>query len=216
MHARLGRTRPSTARLTRRVPVTILFALGIGLAGLATRAPWSAVAPDVLARWGFSPHDLTHGRWFTLITSVFLTRNPLMFWGILLFTLGAVGVLEWQVGPRRALTVYWQTELIGTLGTAVLLQAIVPASWAPLASSLARTHEVGMSAGGFGCLGAVVARLPRRRAAALWGVMTYLVVRLVFFTQLSGDTVHLMTFPLGCYLESRSGRGRGGVGGRAR
>lgn len=192
-------------RVLQRLPYTLILALGVIIAGILTGAPWKAVDPGVIQHWGFALDDLREGRWFTLLTGVLITRGPLMFWGIVVFAFASVGGLEWQIGPRRAVVRYWQTELVGSIGGPLVLQVALASTHSPLAASFPHIAEVGMSAGGFGCLGAALACLTARtRQVGFWGVTVYLVVRLVFFTELASDTVHLITFPLGYWLESRT------------
>jgi hypothetical protein len=177
---------------------------GIVGVGIATGTATSRIDPVLYERWGFALHDFWDGTWYALFTAMLLTNRPLMFWGILPFVGFSVGVYEWWAGPRRAVWLFWLTDLGGTLSVTLLI--VLPLYWAgtSIGHALAFGDDVGMSGGGFGCLGGWMHRLPRRwKTSILSMTVAYLVVRLVVFTELYADLVHILTF-VGGYWHDRT------------
>jgi hypothetical protein len=135
-------------------------------------------------------------------TAVLFTNRPLMFWGILPLVALSIGVYEYVAGTQRALVLYWMTDLGGSLGSTLVLVLPLYITGTALGETLAYADDVGMSGGGFGCVGAWVHRLsPGMRPKVLVGVLVYLLVRLVFFTDLYADVLHLFTFTGGFWLD---------------
>ena len=168
---------------------------GITAMGLATGTSTHHLDPVLRQRWGFAFADFWHGTWYTLLTAIFMTDRPLMFWGILPFTGCSVGVYEWLAGTRRVAWLYGLTDLGGNLGLALIMVLPLDSLGSATGYDLAHSHDVGMSGGGFGCLGGWISRLPDRwRHITLGLAAVYLLVRLLLFTQLSADLLHLLTF----------------------
>lgn len=187
-----------------RVPFTLTMLIGISIAGYLTGTPTSTINPVQLKRWGFALHDLWQGTWYSLVTEVFFTTHPSMFWGILGLVIGSIGLYEWQAGTGRSLRLYWLTDIVGSL--LVTLGFVLPLYLAktPLGLALAFDDDVGMSGGGFGCVGGWVHRLPqvwRRRVFV--GVLVYLVGHLIIVTDLFSDILHIVTFFLGFWLDGQ-------------
>jgi hypothetical protein len=87
------------------------------------------------------------------------------------------------------------TDLGGNLGMALLVVLPLYSLGTSTGYELAHRHDVGMSGGGFGCLGGWMSRLPRRwRIPSLSLATVYLLVRLWVFTELFADLLHLLTF----------------------
>jgi hypothetical protein len=189
-------------RFFQRLPCTWLIILGIICTGIATGTPTHRINAAVYTRWGFALHDFVDGTWYSLFTSVFFTNRPLMFWGILPFVGFSVGVYEWLSGPWRTAWFFWLTDLGGTLSITLLVVLPLYLTGTSMGRELAFGDDVGMSGGGFGCLGGWISRLPRLWQAVLFGIgVVYLVVRLVWFTELFADLVHLLTFIGGYWHE---------------
>lgn len=155
-------------------------------------------------QWGFGLHDVWQGRFYTAITSTFFVRDLRMFVGILLLIGYSVGIYEWLAGTRRALLLYWVTNVGGFLLATLLV--VGPLYWAGtiIGYELAFINEVGPSAGAFGCIGGWVNHLPARyRRWAFVGITVGLAGKLVLFPEPFADTVHLIAFSLGFTLDGR-------------
>lgn len=73
-----------------------------------------------------------------------------------------------------------------------------------LGIALAFSDDVGMSGGGFGCVGGWVSRLPRPWLKRVFvGVLIYLVGHLIIVTDLFADILHIVTFFLGFWLDGK-------------
>ena len=77
-----------------------------------------------------------------------------MFWGILPFVALSIGVYEYVAGTQRALVLYWMTDLGGSLGSTLVLVLPLYITGTALGETLAYADDVGISGGGFGCVGA--------------------------------------------------------------
>ncbi len=169
---------------------------------LAHGVLWAELSSVAQQRWGFGLHNLWEGRLYTPFTAPFFVRNLTMLLGILLLIGYSIGIYEWLAGTRRALLLYWVTNVLGMLLAAGL--AVVPLYWvgSPLGRELALMSDVGPSAGGLGCIGGWVDRLPDRyRRWVFLAVMAYLIGKLVLFPELFADTAHLFAFPMGFALD---------------
>ena len=188
--------------IIRRVPFTLVMLLGIIIVAFITGATNAQLTPDVLNRWGFSLSDLWQGGWYSLVTEVLFTHSPFMFWGILALVICSIGIYEWQAGTRQACLLYWITDVGGTLIVSLALVLPLYLARTDLGMSLAFSGDVGMSGGGFGSLGGWIHRLPgpvRKRAFAVMAL--YLILHLFIITDLFSDILHLVTFPVGFWLD---------------
>ncbi len=89
--------------------------LGIVTVGFLTGTYAGALSPILRKRWGFALHDLWQGTWYSLVSEVWFTRYPFMFWGILAFVILSIGVYEWRAGTKFAVLLYWLTDTSGNL-----------------------------------------------------------------------------------------------------
>jgi len=181
-----------------RCPFTLLLAAGVILAAIATGTWVHPSDPATLARWGYGLHDFRDGTWYSLLTSVFLTNRPFMFWGILVFVFLSVGGYECRAGWQRAVLVFVLCDLVSKLAITIMVVLPLDATGLAVGQALAMSDDVGMSAGGFGCLGAFFEMLPgRMRRNLLIGTAVYLLLRIVLVTELFADLLHIVALPLG-------------------
>lgn len=135
------------------------FAAGVVATWWANRALGPAPTPEAVDRWGFGLPPLLDGRWWSLLTGMFLVESlalPLPF-----FTYLGIGLYERVARHWRAAVVFVGGQVGGVLVVAALLFPARDAEWA-WARQLAGTVDFGMSVGGFAALGAFTAHLPAR------------------------------------------------------
>jgi hypothetical protein len=191
-----------------RVPFATALWLAVAWVGIRTGTWAYELHPAKLERWGDGLGQLWQGRWWTVFTDIVFVHGPLMFWAILVFIPASVGVYEWLAGTRRALLVFWATDLGSSLFVAFGVVLPLYLSGAEAASLLPFDYDVGMSGGGSGCAGAALNHLPRRwRRPAIGAATVYLVVRLATLIDFRADALHLVAFVAGLAL----GRWRGGL-----
>lgn len=197
--------------IVRRVPFTIVMLVVISAVGLTTATHLDRLPPSFLQRFGFAPFHLRAGDLVRLLTSAFLTLGSWSFYGALAMIAVCVGLAEKRVGTWRAVLAFWGIH-VATLLIQSLLLAIsarhLDVLWIKL---LQIEHDVGPSAGYYGCLGVVCQKQsePRRRwlLAIVGGI---LLARLIWSalaphprTPLAADIAHLIAFPLGVALARR-------------
>ncbi|WP_042434597.1 bifunctional lysylphosphatidylglycerol flippase/synthetase MprF [Streptacidiphilus anmyonensis] len=186
--------------MAQRFPFTVAAASTILIVGLATGGLWAALQdrswyPDV----AFGLPSLQSGRWWTPVTGSALGATPLDYLPIILGFVLLVGFAEWRLGTRwtAAVTV---TGQIGTvLLTSALLAVLRTTGWA-WAQELARSVDVGFSAGAL-CAGAVASATlasPWRQWLRL-GLLVYVGVSVLFVGTLS-DLEHLLAVAGGLAL----------------
>ena len=203
--------------IVRRVPFTIVMLVVITAVGLTTATHLDRLPPALLQRFGFAPFHLNTGHLHAgdlvrLLTSAFLTLGGWSFYGALAMIAVSVGLAEKRVGTWRTGMAFWGIHL-ATLLIQSLLLAIsarhLDVLWIKL---LQIEHDVGPSAGYYGCLGLVCQKQsePRRRwlLAIVGGI---LIARLIWsalaphtgHSLLAADIAHLIAFPLGVALAKR-------------
>lgn len=197
--------------IIRRVPFTIAMLVVIGAVGLTTATHWDQLPPSLLRRFGFAPFHLHAGDLVRLLTSAFLTLGGWSFYGALVMIALCVGLAEKRVGTWRTVLTFWGIHLMTLLIQSLLLAVSarhLDVLWIRL---LQIEHDVGPSAGYYGCLGLVCQKQsePRRRwlLAIIGGI---LLSRLIWTalsphpqTPLAADIAHLIAFPLGVALAKR-------------
>lgn len=202
----------SVVNFLRRVPFTIVMLLLVVLAGVATMTHYDGLQPSLLRRFGFAPFHLSGGDFARLLTSVFLTPGRWSFYWSLAMLAGCVGSAERRVGTWRAAAAFWGIHLATLLIQSVLLA--IPLHhfdlwWGKL---LATEHDVGPSAGYYGCLGLICQKQnPSRRLWLLSVIGGILLARVIWSAlspagrqaSLGPDIAHLIAFPLGVALGKR-------------
>ncbi|MBD3887549.1 hypothetical protein IFO70_39085 [Phormidium tenue FACHB-886] len=150
--------------MLRRVPFTLAMTIGILLVGIFTGTTTGSLDPILRQKWGFALHDLWDGTWYSLVTEVLFTTDPVMLCGILVFVWLSIGIYEWRAGTKQATLLYWLIDIGGSFVLSLRLVLPLYLSGTELGLKLAYADDVGMSGGGFGCVGAWVHRVsPHRR-----------------------------------------------------
>jgi hypothetical protein len=218
------------SRVMARLPFTLATCAVVGLAALWTNSYISALSAHWLNRLGFAPRDLALLRWPRLITSALVTDGGWGLWGALALLALSIGLAEWRTGSLRTATTFWGVHLSTLLIESLLItgplrvlglsfrEALAPGQSAVTwtLASLALARDVGPSAGYFGTLGLVCARLKRPWSRVLGGLImgTLLVAPILpaptgsgTIIALSAGLAHMIAFPLG-WLSSRIGAER--------
>jgi hypothetical protein len=193
--------------ILRRFPFTLTMLALLGLTAIWTGTHTAAISANWLDRLGFAPVDLLALDLGRLFTSALVTSGGGVFWEALAMVAFAVGLSEWLTCTRRAALTFWGVHL-STLVLESLVFAL-PMHWIgmTLGSLVALSRDVGPSAGYFGALGLVSARL-RYPWNLISGGVIFIGLQIVLLhvsggndlgMELSADLAHLIAFPLGWY-----------------
>ena len=203
--------------IIRRVPFTIVMLVVIAGVGLTTATHLDQLPPSLLRRFGFAPFHLSMGHLHAgdlarLLTSAFLTLGGWSFYGALAMIAVCVGLAEKRVGTWRTVLAFWGIHL-ATLLIQSLLLAIsarhLDVLWIKL---LQIEHDVGPSAGYYGCLGLVCQKQPEPRRRWLLAIVGGILLARLIWSALApqtgpstraADIAHLIAFPLGVALAKR-------------
>ena len=202
----------SPTQTLRQFPFTIAIILAVAVVGLTTASHLDTLHPTLLERFGFAPRHLPRGEIMRLATCVLLTHGGRTFYQALAMLAVCVGLAEKRVGTWKTMLAFFGVHL-ATLLVQSLLLAIplhrLDLWWGKL---LAIEHDVGPSAGYYGCLGVACQKAsPQRRIWLLSLVGGILLARLIWSalsphsrpSQLPADVAHLIAFPLGVALAKR-------------
>jgi hypothetical protein len=196
----------------RRYPFTIAIVLVVAYVGLMTDSHTGPLRPTLRNLLGLAPRHLPRGELYRLATSVFLTPGEAAFYLVLAMLAICVGLAERRVGTWKAMLAFWGIHL-ATLLVQSLLLAIPTHHLGPwLTNLLLVEHDVGPSAGYYGCLGVACHKQSAKHRTWLLSVIGgILIARAVLsamsppgeHTTLSSDLAHLIAFPLGVALAKR-------------
>ena len=186
-----------TTRLWRR-RFTLGF-LGVMIAAnWAAGGLWRDLPAAALARWGISHDDLARGEVWRLITANFLSKHPRMLVDQIAFSLCIIGWFEWHHGSLRAFAMFFVTNTAGFLLTLFWVVGVLKTY--PAWAGLDTMRDIGMSAGGFGVVGAILADLPRKWLL-LGGALVLLGAKFLLLPDPIADIAHPITLVLGFALE---------------
>lgn len=165
---------------------------------------------DTWRDWlGFAPTNLLDFKWQRFLTSSLLTAGGWKFMASILMLTLCAGMTERLYGTFATMKLFLTCHLtvLAALSVALLLVATFNSS--PSILALTNAHDVGPSAGYYGCLGAILMWLPliSRRSVFLC-VLSILLIRLIISvghlpegaTVVSADVAHLLALPLGASL----------------
>lgn len=176
----------------------------LGFLGVMIAANWAAgglwrdLPAAALARWGISHDDLARGEVWRLITANFLSKHPRMLVDQIVFSLCIIGWFEWHHGSLRAFAMFFVTNTAGFLLTLFWVVGVLK-SYA-VGAGLDTMRDIGMSAGGFGLVGAIIADLPRKWLL-LGGALVLLGAKFFVLPDPIADIAHPITLVLGFALE---------------
>ncbi len=183
-----------------RLPFTLVF-LTIMIAANFAAGTLAGELPDhALQRWGISHEDIVAGEVYRLFTGTFLSHDLAMFLRQICFAAGVIGFYEWTQGTARAIGLFIFIDIIGSL--IVLFAVLAPLSDAPWATlaGITSVHDVGMSAGGFGLIGAIVAA-SKHKAIFMFAILASIAVKVFIQFDPIADTAHAVTLLLGFVLQ---------------
>lgn len=187
------------ARLAR-VRVTLAYAVIVTSVTIALYALGPAVQDRVIRHVSTNLHNLSHGRFGTLLGSAFVVdAGPIYVWLPGLVCLLAIAELTFRSG---LLVVAFATGHIGaTLLVAAGLTASVELGWLPL--SVSHATDVGMSYGAAAVLGSLTAAIPRRWRPAWIGWFLAVGVAAVTVGRDFTDVGHAVALTLGMLVATR-------------
>ena len=190
------------------LPFTILMGALIAAAGIWTKTHRKSLSPKLFHSVGFAPLHLLEGRWSRLLTSVFFTAGGAGFYFSLVMLLLSVGMAEIRCGTWQTVLIFWGIHLGSLLLGSFLVVLLLHLLQVYQGILLATAHDVGPSAGYYGCLGAACNSHSHNWPPLVIGcVILFLAARLVWSLarpaehgrDLSADVSHLIAFLLGLF-----------------
>lgn len=188
------------ARYIARLPFTAIFLLTIIGANLAAGTFGGDLPAQALSRWGISHYKLLEGELYRLVTATFLSHDSAMLCRQMVFALVVIGYYEWTQGTLRAVGMFIFIDILGSL--IVLFAILAPldaASWAGL-DGILFAHDVGMSAGGFGLTGAIIATF-KHKSLFLFAILASIAIKVWLQFDPIADTAHVVTLLMGFSLQ---------------
>jgi len=142
---------------------------------------------------------LEDGAWWTFVVGPFFALQPGEYLPILFGLAVFGGFAEWRLGWRRTAAVMLVTQVVGSLGAALLLWATRDHGYA-WATSLAQLRDAGPSAGFLGATAAACATIsPPWRGRLRAGLATYVLLFLIHLGTIA-DLEHVIAVGLGLAL----------------
>ncbi|WOI56686.1 hypothetical protein [Palleronia sp. LCG004] len=174
----------------RRVPFTLAF-LAVMLAANAVAGTFSGhIDGTVLTARGIGVDAIRDGDVSRFVTAIFLSHDPAMLLRQLLFAASAIGITEWLWGSPRAAGLFFGIDLTATL---VLLAAV---ALIPGLAALSKITDVGMSMGGFGLIGVLIAA-HGKRAYELIAILGMVAGKYALAPERLADAGHVIALIIG-------------------
>jgi hypothetical protein len=202
----MERTTKASARfLSPGGIIFTLFITGLMLtAAIVSGSLYKPLTPAWQDQLGFAPRDLFTPRWDRMFTSALVTSGGKGFWPAFGAMIALVLTSEKLSGSRRAALAFWIPHLGASIGGSLLTWLAVQFSKSTLLNEIYTLRDVGPSAGYFGCMGLIVAQLPRPwKYLAGFGIMAGLIGGMIYSAHygptidVSAGLAHLVAFPLG-------------------
>ncbi len=190
------------ARLRLKFTPTVLIVMIIANAYFGSLT--GVLKIEDLESWGVSLNSLQQGEWFRLITGSYLSQDGAMALRQLAFAGLTLGWYEWRRGARRTAAMFLFFDILGTLFLMFGLVWALALSGAPGFDQIDFRFDVGMSAGGFGLLGASLYSLTRGRLLLVAG-LALLLAKLLIYPDVIADLAHLALLPFGYFIEHLTG-----------
>ncbi|WP_424987326.1 hypothetical protein [Microbulbifer sp. S227A] len=176
-----------------RVPFTLVFIGIMVLANLGAGTLAGELPAGALARWGLSHQTVAEGEFTRLLSATFLSHDVGMFLRQLVFAATVIGYFEWHHATLRTVTTFFAIDIVGTV---IVLFAVVPLAAAVSHPEARATLDVGMSAGGFGLIGAILAGW-RHSFLLLLAVLGAIAAKVAVRPDLIADSAHAICLLIG-------------------
>ena len=174
----------------RQFPFTIGFLLVMlvanGLAGVFV----GPLDPQVLSRWGIGADALQGFEISRFVTAIFLSHDPFMLARQFVFAATVIGLTEWIWGSWRAAALFFGLDFAASAALIAVIALF------PVLAPLAEVTDVGMSLGGFGLIGVLVA-LWRHRWIGLVGVGALVAAKFAAAPDPVADGGHVIALLIG-------------------
>jgi phosphatidylglycerol lysyltransferase len=191
---------PAWRRFLARVPFTVTVVVIMLVVGVATQALWDPVRDRPLfEQIGYGLPALRAGRWWTVVSGAVVALTPLQYVAVTGGFAVLVGWSEWRLGTRGTAIATICGQVVGVLGSALLLAVFAPTGWG-WAVRVSDDLDVGFSAGALAAVAAasVVVSPPWRARVrfilGLYAVLAFLYVGLLW------DLEHLIGVAFGLAL----------------
>jgi hypothetical protein len=183
-----------------RVRVTVVYAVIVTCVTVALYALGPQVQDRVVRHVSTNLHNLSHGRFGTLLGSAFVIDDgPIYVWLPGLVCLLALAELTYRSG--RLVVAFAAGHIGATLLVAAGLTAAVELGWLPL--SVSRATDVGMSYGAAAVLGSLTAAIPGRWRPAWVGWFLAVGVAVVAVGRDFTDVGHGVALGVGMLVATR-------------
>lgn len=189
--------------------LAVITTVGV-LTGTVLRPEQSRILHTI----GFDFDALRAGRWYVLPLAPLVQERAGLTWHLALQVALYVGALEFLAGPWVALAVFFASDLVATVGSALLFRGLAAAGSATAVSYL-HTPDLGSSAGMLGALAAAAMlgpsrlRIPAATSLTLITTVTLLLIHREYPFEHALATAAGLLF--GWAFGRRDGRARGTV-----
>ncbi|QRF68691.1 hypothetical protein GQA70_19850 (plasmid) [Ponticoccus alexandrii] len=109
------------------------------------------LTPELLSAWGIGVDPVRDGQIARFVTAIFLSHGPSMLIRQFIFAATVIGTVEWLWGSWRAMALFFGIDISATT---ILLSCI---ALVPQLAGSEHINDVGMSMGGFGLIGVLLA-----------------------------------------------------------
>ena len=185
------------AAIARRIPFTLTVVVVMLVVAVAAGTLWSpANEKPWFDQIAYGLPSFEAGRWYTVVTGVFVALVPLQYLPVAGGFLLLVGFAETRLGTARTALVTVAAQVAGVLGAALFLHLVSGHGWL-WADRTAEVLDVGFSAGAMGAAAAASAglRVPWRGRLRFL-LVAYCLVSVLYVGAL-WDVEHLIAVALG-------------------
>ena len=199
--------------LVCKLKLTMFLIVTVVLCSAATIGSNGSLHPDNVSSLGLAPRHLASGELLRVMTSVVLTHDARHLIAAVVMIFLAVGWCERTLGSKIVMWTFCLSHLTSVLVFAVGVGMLHWMQLGQTFSTLYSLHDVGPSAGYYGCLSRTIlaSNLQNQRIwtiglFALLGVRTFVSFLQMPSSQItfSADLVHLIAASVGIVLQSLS------------
>ncbi|WP_159454067.1 rhomboid family intramembrane serine protease [Roseovarius albus] len=184
-----------------RIPFTLLFLTIMVVANAFAGTLSGAISDSALSGWGISHLSIRQGELYRLLTGTFLSHDFGMFLRQMVFAATVIGMFEWTAGTRRTFAMFLSIDVIGTLLVLFVILPILVQVHPSINAEALSIYDVGMSAGGFGLIGALVAQW-KHRWIYLIAIYLAIFAKVWISFDIIADTAHILCLFLGFALQT--------------